>query len=53
MEFYYWFWGLLTTATLIWYSTITIYIAFRGAIDIKQMLQKLSRGKFDPTVHES
>ncbi|NOS72098.1 MAG: hypothetical protein HOP33_19505 [Verrucomicrobia bacterium] len=35
------FWGLLTLAVLVWYSTITIHIAIRGASDIKQMLRKL------------
>jgi hypothetical protein len=42
MTVYYWFWGLMTTAALIWYSTITVYIAFKGASDIRQMLQTLS-----------
>ncbi len=35
-------WGLLTLAVLVWYSTITIHIAIRGASDIKQMLRKLN-----------
>lgn len=48
METYRWFWGLLTIAALGWYSTITIYIAFQGVIDIKHMLKKLSTGDFDP-----
>ncbi|MFO1021367.1 MAG: hypothetical protein U0903_11810 [Planctomycetales bacterium] len=48
METYRWFWGILTTAALVWYSTITIYIAFQGAKDIKEMLAKLSGGTFDP-----
>lgn len=34
-------WGLLTLAVLLWYSTITMNIAIRGASDIKQMLRKL------------
>ena len=48
MTKYYWFWGLLTTAALVWYSSITVYIAYRGVFDIKTMLKKLSSGKFDP-----
>ena len=48
MTKYYWFWGLLTTAVLMWYSSITVYIAYRGVFDIKTMLKKLSSGKFDP-----
>lgn len=35
------FWGILTLAVLVWYSTITVYVAVRGAMDIKQMLRKL------------
>lgn len=53
MELYYWIWGLLTTAALVWFSTITVYIAFRGASDIKQMLQKLRQGAFDPDAPEA
>ena len=49
MEAYRWFWGLLTIAALVWYSTITIYIAFHGYFDIQQMLKKLSSGTFDPS----
>jgi hypothetical protein len=37
-----WFWGLLTMACLVWYSTITIYVAIKGAGDIRRMLQRLS-----------
>ncbi len=35
------FWGILTLAVLVWYSTITVYVAVRGAMDIKHMLRKL------------
>lgn len=48
MELYRWFWSLLTIAALAWYSTITLYVAYRGLIDIKDMLRKLSAGSFDP-----
>ncbi|KAA0227172.1 hypothetical protein EDS67_17685 [candidate division KSB1 bacterium] len=41
----HWFWGSLTLACLVWYSTITIYVAIKGAGDIRQMLRKLSRSK--------
>jgi len=37
----HWFWWLLTAAALLWYSTITVYIAFKGALDIKHMLARL------------
>lgn len=35
------FWGILTLAVLVWYSTITVYVAIRGAFDIRHMLRKL------------
>ena len=37
----HWFWWLLTAAALLWYSTITVYIAIKGAMDIKHMLARL------------
>jgi len=37
------FWWTLTAACILWYSTITIYVAVRGAIDIKNMLSRLSQ----------
>ncbi len=36
------FWALLTLAVLAWYSSITIYVGIRGAMDIKQMLRTLA-----------
>lgn len=38
-----WFWWLLTLACIVWYSTVTIYIAVRGAFDIKGMLARLKK----------
>ena len=35
------FWGIITIAVLAWYSTITIYVGVRGALDIKHMLRNL------------
>jgi len=37
------FWQILTGAALLWYSTVTIYVAFRGARDIREMLERLQR----------
>ncbi len=37
----HWFWAGLTMACVIWYSTITIYVAFRGYRDIIGMLKRL------------
>lgn len=39
------FWWLLTGACLIWYSTVTIYVAVRGTRDIKSMLAELGKRK--------
>ena len=39
----HWFWWLATMACVAWYSSITIYVAIRGAIDIKGMLERLSQ----------
>ncbi len=38
-----WIWAILIGACLVWYSTITIYVAIRGALDIKNMLRNLKR----------
>jgi len=35
------FWLLLTIAALVWYSTVTIYVAVKGALDIRKMLRRL------------
>ncbi len=40
----HWFWGALTLAVLVWYSTITVYVAIRGTLDIKHMLRALRDG---------
>ena len=37
----HWFWLLLTAVCVIWYSTVTIYISFKGSKDIKTMLRRL------------
>jgi hypothetical protein len=35
------FWWLLSMACVVWYSTITVYVAVKGAADIKHMLKRL------------
>jgi len=37
----HWFWWALTVLCLIWYSTITVYVAIKGASDIRNMLARL------------
>jgi hypothetical protein len=44
---HHWFWGLLTLACLLWYSTITIYVTVKGVGDIREMLRRLSQSKTD------
>ncbi len=39
------FWKLLTAACLVWYATITVYVAFRGFTDIREMLRRLKEKK--------
>lgn len=43
----HWFWFLLTMACVIWYSTVTVYVAIKGAADIKGMLGRLSENYKD------
>jgi len=35
----------MTLACVIWYSTITVYVAIRGCMDIKAMLIRLAAKK--------
>jgi hypothetical protein len=37
------FWWLLTMACVAWYSTITIYVALKGFVDIKEMLKRIEK----------
>ncbi len=37
----HWFWAALTAAVVVWYLTVTIYVAIRGAVDIRGMLDRL------------
>lgn len=41
----HWFWWLLTMVCLVWYSSVTIYVAVRGYSDIKHMLARLEAGR--------
>jgi hypothetical protein len=44
------FWGLLTLAVLAWYSTVTVYVAVRGIVDIKNMLRNLRQNRTETGV---
>lgn len=37
------FWLILTAAALFWYSSITIFVAIKGARDIREMLLRLKK----------
>ena len=41
----HWFWWLMAMACVVWYSTITVYVAIKGAGDIKHMLARLAATK--------
>jgi hypothetical protein len=41
----HWFWWFMTMACVVWYSTITVYVAFKGGADIKNMLARLDATK--------
>jgi hypothetical protein len=36
------FWWLLTVSSVAWYVTVTVYVAIRGAFDIRGMLRRLA-----------
>jgi hypothetical protein len=42
-----WFWLALTVACLVWYSTVTVYVAIKGVADIRRMLARLGRDRED------
>ena len=43
------FWWGMTMACVAWYCTITVYVAIKGATDIKEMLTKLGRKVDEPS----
>jgi len=36
-------WWILTWACVVWYSTLTLYVAVKGMRDIRKMLQELEK----------
>jgi len=44
------FWCLLTMACVLWYGTITLYVAVRGCFEIRRMLARLK--EVQPTVDQ-
>ncbi|MFN3683511.1 MAG: hypothetical protein ACK41F_06190 [Fimbriimonadaceae bacterium] len=51
MEALHYLWLGVTALCLLWYSTITIYVAVRGGKDIGQMLRNLSKLNEQPEQH--
>ena len=45
MNSWIFFWMILSAACVIWYSSITVYVAFKGAFDIRDMLARLDELK--------
>lgn len=43
----HWFWLTLILAVVVWYSTITIWVAIRGALDIRTMVRRLDEENAD------
>ena len=41
----HWFWWIMAMACVVWYSTITVYVAIKCAGDIKHMLARLDATK--------
>ena len=39
------FWWLVAAFCIVWYSTVTIYVAVKGARDIRGMLARLANPK--------
>ena len=48
----HWFWLLLSVTCTVWYSTITVYVAYKGAYDIKHMLRDLAADHAEKQVHK-
>jgi len=39
------FWWALSMACVVWYSTVTVYVAIKGASDIRNMLARLGKNR--------
>lgn len=44
------FWLILTIACIIWYSTITFFVAFKGVGDIKDILKNLKKANLSKEI---
>ena len=41
----HWFWLLVTVACVVWYMTVTVFVAVKGFSDIKTMFASMARQK--------
>ena len=48
-----WFWLILTGACVLWYLTITVYVAIRGFADIRAMFRQLAAGDLEVPEQEA
>ena len=46
-------WLVVLVTCLVWYSTITVYVAIRGIWDIRNMLARLRALRYAPPEQES
>ena len=44
----HWFWWLLSTACVVWYLAVTVYVTVKGAIEIRSMLARLAADRASP-----
>ncbi len=40
---HHWFWWIVAMACIVWYSTITVYVAIKGLGNIRDMLKRLGK----------
>jgi len=43
----HWFWYSVAMLSIVWYSTITVYVAIRGVFDIRHMLDRLKETQLE------
>lgn len=49
----HWFWLGLTAACLLWYATVTVFVAVKGMKDIKGMLGRLAARSGDAEANDA
>ena len=49
----HWFWWGLVMFCVAWYATVTVYVAFKGISDIKNMIRRLTSAHDRTAEHDS